>query len=54
MEEFVKQFDNVLKNNERMEHLEARMVNVERKLQPRRRDRRRYVDVEYDVRSHEK
>ena len=30
------------------------MVEVERKLQPRRKDRRRYVEDEYDVRRQEK
>ena len=42
MEVMLRQFDNLLQqSNERMEHFDSRMVEIERRLQPRRRDRRR-------------
>ena len=42
MEAILRQFDNLLQqNNERMEHFGARMAEIERRQQPRRRDRRR-------------
>ena len=42
MEAILRQFDNLLQqNNERIEHFGAGMAEIERRQQPRRRDRKR-------------
>ena len=49
MEAMFRQFDNLLQqNNERMERVEARMAEMEKRQQPRMRDKRRNDEGEYE------